>query len=378
MKYFLIFGNHPELALAEIYSVLGDNTQYLSFVQGTLIFDTPALDASQLIKRLGGTVKIGQIAGTMQNLASEMPTTLASLLNQAILPFFGISLYGAKFNFLPIALELKKTLKIKGRAPRFVVGRELVLSSVIVEQNKLTRGGVEIVIIKDGVNYWYGRTLAVQPFKELSARDYGRPARDDASGMLPPKVALTLLNLAEALPAGEIYDPFCGSGTILSEAAMIGVPILLGSDISQRAVGDTTDNLTWLNKQTNGSEIEFEVIKSDARKLLSLWPGKTFRAIAFEGFLGPQRGKVDWRQTLPELAILYNEVLPLLHRRMEPGSRVVMALPYIPSIKQGLAIRYSGWKRPKLFPESLQLVSTPLLYGRAGQKVWREIIVLAK
>ena len=56
-----------------------------------------------------------------------------------------------------------------------------------------------------------GQTLVVQPFKVLSKRDFGRPARDDHSGMLPPKLAQIMINLArrnDDISTKTILDPF--------------------------------------------------------------------------------------------------------------------------------------------------------------------------
>ena len=122
--------------------------------------------------------------------------------------------------------------------------RSPTLSSVVVEQNKLTTAqGAEIVIVQFDKKLFLGKTIAVQPFKELSFRDYGRPARDDYSGMLPPKLAQIMLNLSGAKPADTILDPFCGSGTILTEAMLMGYQDLVGSDVSSKAIEDTGKNI---------------------------------------------------------------------------------------------------------------------------------------
>lgn len=67
------------------------------------------------------------------------------------------------------------------------------------------------------------------------------------AGALRPTVAAALVRLALAGPgqaaaADGLYDPFCGSGTILAEAAHAGLPVF-GSDGSQRAVALTRERL---------------------------------------------------------------------------------------------------------------------------------------
>ena len=76
-----------------------------------------------------------------------------------------------------------------------------------------------------------------------------RPGERQATwaGGLRPTVAAALVRLGlagigEAAAADGLYDPFCGSGTILAEAAHAGLPVF-GSDMSQQAVTLTRERL---------------------------------------------------------------------------------------------------------------------------------------
>ena len=42
-----------------------------------------------------------------------------------------------------------------------------------------------------------------------------------------------------------ILDPFCGTGTVLQEALLAGYDVV-GTDLSQKIVDYTTENLSWL------------------------------------------------------------------------------------------------------------------------------------
>ena len=56
--------------------------------------------------------------------------------------------------------------------------------------------------------------------------------------MIPPKLARTMINLAvgENDPKSiTVFDPFCGTGTILMEGLMVGVTVM-GSDLDHEAV----------------------------------------------------------------------------------------------------------------------------------------------
>jgi len=199
MKYFFILGSNPTLSSAELAAIF-DNTSKLSLIQTNIvILETDQEIMANIIKKIGGTIKFGLIHDEIN------PGNTNEVLN-AIAGFakpesseakfmFGLSSYGKnKTNLKPLAMEFKKLLKESGINSRWVISREPTLSSVVVEQNKLTTDrGVEIIIIQFNKKLLLGKTLAVQPFKELSFRDYGRPARDSRSGMLPPKLAKAMV-----------------------------------------------------------------------------------------------------------------------------------------------------------------------------------------
>jgi len=72
-----------------------------------------------------------------------------------------------------------------------------------VEENDLLASGGEHVLMGVEGKLMIGQTEAVQPYKQWSARDFGRPARDPKSGMLPPKLARLMINLSGVDPKGK-------------------------------------------------------------------------------------------------------------------------------------------------------------------------------
>jgi len=69
-------------------------------------------------------------------------------------------------------------------------------------------------------------------------------------GMLPPKLAQTIVNLATGpTPPTEdtiILDPFCGTGVILQESLLMGYGAY-GTDLEPRMIDYTRENLAWLS-----------------------------------------------------------------------------------------------------------------------------------
>ena len=407
MKYFFILGNHPTLSLAELSAVLGKNAGWDWPANNVLLADIgEEIDAPALIKRLGGTVKIGRVEKrlpkpTTRNLARKA----IELLSPGAGKFnFGFSYYGRRiFNTKPLAMEIKTYLKEQGVSCRWVTSREKTLSSVVVEQNKLTGPGAEIVLIEKNQELIIGRTLAVQPFKDLSYRDYGRPGRDDASGMLPPKLAQIMINLAmpraETKRVPSLLDPFCGSGTILTEALLLGYNRVIGSDQSKQAIKDTEDNIIWTKEKFALAGFSFDLYARSATELSRFIAPQSIDAIVTEPYLGPQRGKIDFKRVITELENLYGQALSEFAKVLKPDGRVVMVWPVF---RASHSPAQPG-KNKRLLPNTycltpnllnfkiINCVPAPLqsskyleltnrgtcVYGRPGQRVWREVVVLS-
>jgi tRNA G10 N-methylase Trm11 len=406
MKYFFILGNNPTLSLAELSAVLELDENNIIFFENILIAEIKKeFDGARLIKRLGGTIKIGVIDFETANGKDAIVREIMKVMDEKEKDdqgkfYFGISAYSHKaMNIRPIGMEIKNNLRAKNISCRFVVSREAALSSVVVEQNKLLKNGMEIVLINDKGKIYGGHTLAVQPFKDLSFRDYGRPARDDRSGMLPPKLAQIMINLSGMMPCVETHcnasllDPFCGSGTILTEAALMGFQNLTGTDISDKAITDTRKNMEWIkiNFQFPISNFQtisnFKLYNIKTEELSQKISPDSIDTIITEPYLGPQRGRFDFQKVKKELEELYSKSLKEFYKILKPNGRVVMVWPvfFLKASSFKLQADLNGFKIinpiPKDLRENKNLRLTDrntIVYGRDGQKVWREIVVLEK
>ncbi|OGF25798.1 hypothetical protein A2303_07440 [Candidatus Falkowbacteria bacterium RIFOXYB2_FULL_47_14] len=394
MKYFFVLGSNPALSVAELASVFGlAEKEEMAVGAGycggkVFLLETDAkIDAAALIKNLGGTVKIGVIHDESGVSTRELLSIITPRLEPGEGKFnFGLSFYGSRKMYLkPLGMEIKKYLRERGTVCRWVVSRETTLSSVVVEQNKLTTGGAEIVLLQKGDKVLVGRTLSVQPFKELSFRDYGRPARDDRSGMLPPKLAQIMINLARAPKDGVILDPFCGSGTILTEAALLGYKNLIGADISDKAVEDTKKNMDWIKDRFQITDYDLRISNTDAIELSRNVKSRSVDAIITEPYLGPQRGPVDIETTKKELTELYSKALSEFKKILALNGRIVMIWPVFHAARNSQFITpdMKGFKIfnpiPKLLRANAAVELTArdtIIYGRPGQKVWREVVIL--
>ena len=351
------------------------------------------IEADNLIKRLGGVIKIGRVVAeqAISDQAGLIKTVIkVASQKQKNSPSgkfnFGFSDYGVKqFNKKDLGIKLKNYFNDQDISSRFVVSQEKTLSSVVITQNKLISRGIEIVLTMKDDKIIIGETLSVQPFKDLSRRDFGRPARDDQSGMLPPKLAQIMINLA-ALKNFEavIVDPFCGSGTILSEAMLLGYKNLFGSDVALKAVEDTRKNISWTKELYDIKDSKLKLQVKNAIYLSKFMKAGYVDAIITEPFLGPQRGMINFKVVIRDLEELYSASLREFYKVLKSGSRVVMIWPLFYGQKP-ITPNIQGFRMIKPLPLNLlrhQAVKMTnrqtIVYGRAGQKVYREIIILEK
>lgn len=384
-------GRDYALSVAEIFAVLKRKeikAELMLYDKDILIVELSGVDRDKInINDLGGTIKIFEVLGASADIADIKQKLIDLIPHESELRVnFGISGYG-KLNkkiVLGLGYEIKDKLIEAGYKARFVTGKSLDLSSVIVHENKLIERGFEAILLKNGEKYILGRTIVVQDYKSYSKRDYGRPRRNDRNGMLPPKLAQIMLNLAAKPLESSIYDPFCGSGTTLQEAILLGFRDVYGSDIAESNIDDTRLNLDWLRHIESYKIPADNIFVSDVLK-----PSKTISAdvIVGEGYLGEptRRGKEQAIKDTTELAGFYLKALTNLGKELKPDGKIVLAIPffiveteyfYLPILEKlgetGLTL-----VKPNLGGSELRLFGRGnLTYSRADQFVGREIIIL--
>jgi len=416
LKYAFSLGRVPQLSKAEIIRVLEHENmgfkEILSTPEVLLLEVSQKLNVQELQERLGGTIKVSIIKYQISNSEvenslidiiiqnSKLKTQNYNLKSKSNRFQFGFSLYGNANarEFQKIGLKIKKQLKEEGINSRFVVAKEKALSSVIVNKERLIDQGADIVIIENNGQYYLGQTMAVQDYHGYSARDYGRPNRDDKSGMLPPKLAKIMINLAGINQNDVILDPFCGSGTILQEALLFGYKNIIGSDISEKAMADSQNNLNWL-KTKYGLDISgVKVFQADARNLPDKIKVKSIDAIVTEPYLGPSRSNSKFQVTsykkipnskfeipkiISELSELYLQSFQEFYKILKPGGRIVIILPiingHLPAGEAGEINILSQIEKIGFQIEALSdSQRKSIVYGRQGQRVEREIFLLRK
>lgn len=365
MKYFFILGRVPELSLIEIFSVLeseGISRENFFYSPDVLVLETTApIDSLALQRRLGGTIKIGKIIDTLP--LSRDPLSYASALSthlETLCPdtgrrcTFGLSAYTVTYEkknehqerfsssrLRALTLEIKKNLKNSGRSVRGVLPeRGTALSSVGVTRNKLaSEQGAELVLLPTARELFVGKTHSVQDYESYSSRDWGRPNRDMKTGLLPPKLAQIMINLTKLSPKNNpaLLDPFCGMGTLVQEALLMGFRAVRGSDIDASHIEQAKKNISWatLNNFPEKKSGEFSAaalfMQADARALSRTITPQSIDAIVTEPTLGPAlRGTATALQIASmqkQLAPLYQDFFRECGMLVRPSGMLVLVLP---------------------------------------------------
>lgn len=396
METLFILGREPELSVAELEAVakswLG-NVSVVSKDAAILKHDQPL--SERALDRLGGSIKQVTVLERwpiIQNLVTTLIEQLTVSWAENIFSDggrieFGMSFYGASNSERAAAnrqgLRLKKELVQTKRPVRYVISHEPQLSAVMVKKNGLLKKGKELVFVKTAQEVIVGVTTAVQDYESYGLRDFGRPAANAKSGMVPPKLAQMMLNIANVNDQTVVLDPFCGSGTILQEAVLLGVKEIFGTDSDARAVKDSQENLRWLFKEYPKVQATVEITSRDAQHI-----NVAADVIVTEPYLGkPLRGHEPqpWlHQQAKEVQTLYLRCFENWASKLKPGSRVVMIWPeyvfpggnVVVDIEQ--AVENLGFRPERLLSENSAAVlqvenPSVLVYARDDAKVRRQI-----
>ncbi len=403
-----IFGREPTLSAWELFR-LTHSTSVPVLTRELAVLPLPVeLTPAQLQRRSGGLIKVGIVQGDVADLSElehilgkQWPDLIPAGSTARIA--FGGSAYDAgnapsrsfRREIGSMLQRLKREMVGTGRAARIVVSKESTLSAAALTQGKILERGFELLVLCHPDGLTWGTTATMQDISAYGDRDVGRPARDTLSGMLPPKVAQVMVNLAQVRKDEKLLDPFCGSGTILQEAALLGVQHLQASDISAKAVADTEENFAWLMQHLpETSTVEFSAQVLDAAQLEKIYGSSTFDVVITEPYLGPpQRGTPQGRVLLPLVSALsrqYTTWLQSIAKVLKPNGRTVMVWPFYRVEPQGYFLQlqkaaheagFTVVAPPKQLLDASWFRSTPrgsVLYNRPDQIVGREIIILHK
>jgi tRNA (guanine10-N2)-dimethyltransferase len=386
--FICILGRQPALGLAELEAVFG-TAHMRPFGKEAATLDVSASTIQH--KNLGGVIKVAEIISSLP--AAPWPTTSRKLLevlagyltNQPEGKInFGLSAYGLQVTarqLNDLGLQLKKNLKTASRSVRTVLSTTPVLNSAQVLHNNLDRGtNAEIVLVSDGHTIHVAKTRSIQNVDSYSKRDFERPKRDARVGMLPPKLAQIMLNLAQPPTDSTVLDPFCGTGVVLMEAALQGYS-LAGSDINQQMIDYTAANLDWLQTNYHLKPLTLHLEAADATN--HHW-NDSLTTVVCETYLGRPLTALPDRPTLHDIINDCNTIIRKFLENLLPQlastARCCIAVPawathgsfiHLPLVDY---LEEIGYNRVRFSYARLE----ELIYHRPEQVVARELLVLTR
>ncbi len=424
MNFITILGRQPELSLAELEQRFGSpNVYQYSDVAATV--ETDSFD----IQTIGGTVKAGRVIAELDKadwmrLSRDIVQRYAKTHRGEGKLTLGISVYGRDVPARDVqrtGIALKSALKKHGRSVRLIPNDGTALSTATSHHNKLglSDNKVELLVVYGPKSVIVAESVGTQNITALAARDQGRPKRDAFVGMLPPKLALMMVNLSGLQPPSRsvadssgpssgmqpesassrrevrpeesddrtgdrdntlnILDPFCGTGVLLQEAALLGFDVY-GTDLAEKMVDYSKANLEWLAVKHRIGAVRIEA--GDAVE--HAWQGP-IDAVVAESYLGQPFSAPPASDKLDKVVKVTNEIitkfLSNIGEQLAPGTPLCLAVPawrdahgwitFLPVIKKLEDLGYE-W-------QTLETVdATKLLYYREDQVVARQLLVLKK
>ncbi len=411
MQSLLILGRQPALGLAELESLYGPTALRPVGKQSVIVDVDPCLLA---FDRLGGAMKFCKILTTLDTthwgqiekfLVGVAPGHSQTIPEGKML--LGLSVVGLDIGLRQLeatGLTIKKAIRQTGRSVRLVPNKAPELNSAQVIHNKLTGpNGWELVFIRDGNKTIVAQTVKVQDIESYTRRDRERPKRDTKVGMLPPKLAQILINLAAGrlaqdklssiceIPAGQpiprmvlsqsVLDPFCGTGVVLQEALLMGYDVA-GSDLEPRMVEYTAKNLEWLGEMYGLPANDYSMEVGDATD--HKWSALP-AFVAAETYLGrpftEKPGPDILAQTVNDCNLIIKKFLNNIGSQVPSGTRFCLAIPawqtrpnefrQLPLIDSLSDMGYNRISFEHIRDEDL-------IYYRADQIVARRLIVITK
>lgn len=387
-KSLFILGRQPAIGRAELESLFG--AEHVQPV-GDQAMASDIAPADMPFARLGGSIRLAKVLAPLDTtqwpaiaryLYEKLPQHLDYLPEGKLK--LGLSVYGLPATTQQLfrtGLELKKICKQAGRSVRLVPNTEPALSSAQVLHNQLAGElGMELLLVRHGNQTWLAQTVQVQDINAYARRDQGRPKRDARVGMLPPKLAQTIVNLAVGKIQSQeitVLDPFCGTGVILQEALLMGYNAY-GTDIEPRMIDYSTQNLEWLAVHKTTPLLEV----GDATDHQWAHP---FSVVASETYLGRPLSNWPGADTLHQIIgtcnVIIEKFLKNIASQIQPGQRLCLAVP--------------AWRGPQGQLHHLSLLDhleklgynrlrfehardADLVYFRPEQLVARELLVITR
>lgn len=401
-----ILGRQPTIGIGELESIYGDQNLQVLWPHACLI-DTEKMNVSHF----GSILKTGEVVLEIDSI--DWRKISEKIFNLFVSDFsdsknkitLGISVYNSKIEPSEIqktASIIKQKLKQTEVSVRVIPSKTAALSTAVSHNNKLglSDNKIEIIVIIKNNKAIVAISEGAQNITAYAKRDQNRPKRDAFVGMLPPKLAQTMINLAVGPNQPQIWlqnrdfakidgkipkllDPFCGTGTVLQEAILKGFTAY-GSDLNPKMVDYTKENIKWLEKSFRPHGKFGSVETADATT--NTWDyANNLSSVVCETYLGQPFSAPPSPQKLAEVRENCNKIisnfLKNLASQIPEGTQICIAIPawrqkngefsHLPLVDFTQKLGYNRKEFMRVNPQDL-------IYYREDQVVARELLVLIR
>jgi SAM-dependent methyltransferase len=179
-----------------------------------------------------------------------------------------------------------------------------------------------------------------------------------------------------------ILDPFCGTGVILQEALLMGYDVY-GTDLAEKMIDYSEENLRWLKMKA--PYVDGTVFLEVADAMTHQWKPDSFTTVAGETYLGQPFSALPKPEKLQEVIDnadhIHTKFLKNLAEQIPSGMRLCLAVPawnmsngtfkHLPVLDR---LEKLGYTRIDL----KHARRSELIYHREDQIVGRELLILVK
>lgn len=375
-KYAFLLWREPFLSLVELVSLFWKTERVDSFA----LIETEDSVLRATMNTLWGTIKIALIHEEWLKKNEILPLVVQKIADKAQ---EGKKLRIAIDSFVPslnsLVFKAKDALKEQWCSIRIVQHDNGRTKTATTIHEKLIEQGIELVIFADKTWFTLAETIWVQDIESYARRDIERD-RSMVVGMMPPKIAQIMINLAtKGDKSLAIWDPFCGLGTTLIESLHSWFGHLIWSDIVPEMIEITQKNIL---SQERSSKAEIDVFVQDAM-CINTQKLHQPTVIVTEWMLGKNftASNISQQSAILERKILTNLYAEFLKSAyMNPHIVYIsLCLPFWNIWKETLYMPDMNSLSPEWHVDDLcRSGKRYLSHMRPGQCVGREIILLRR
>lgn len=318
--FFLFSGEHKTLPISELKAIL-ESEEY----------------EYQILEKLDQTSRIEADIGCVEQVKRRSALTRKC----------GLELFNCKADMSSIVekLDSKELTDVLKREESFAVRVKRVknytaemdsmtleskIGEVILHKAEKTYVDLErpdktfMGILTEG-KFIFGVKLAeINPSSFISRRPKNKPFFHPST--MQPKLARCMVNLAKCKTGDLLFDPFCGAGSMLIEASLVGCQVL-GGDIKRKMAKGSLRNLAYFDFKPEG------ILIADVRRS----PITSVDCVVTD----PPYGRSSTTMSRGTEQIMA-EALESVHELLDEGGRVCMAAPKMLEIgSMGEALGYS-------------------------------------